>query len=110
MISVPYTFDLNTGVALSGKVPASQYARAARAQFDTLLADSTSAPRVLCVSVHPFLIGQPSAIKYLEQILEHVTGHDEVWWTTSDELAAYYLDNCYDAQVAATAVPTPAGA
>jgi allantoinase len=109
MISVPYTFDLNTGIALSGRFPVSHYAKVAKAQFDTLLADSASASRIMCISMHPFLIGQPSAIGYLESILEYIRPHDEVWWTTADELAQYYLDNCYDAQVASTTM-TPAGA
>jgi allantoinase len=103
MISVPYTFDLNTGVALNGRFPVSHYARVVKAQFDALRADAVSAPRVLCVSVHPFLIGQPSAIGYFESVLEHLQAHDDdVWWTTGDDIAAYYLENCYDAQVAST--------
>lgn len=106
LISVPYTFDLNTGVVLSGRFSPAFYARAAMAQFDTLLADSVTAPRVLCISVHPFLIGQPSAIGHLERILDHITNRPEVWWTTGDELAEYYLDNCYDAQMASIAEPT----
>jgi allantoinase len=102
LISVPYTFDLNTGVALSGRFSPTLYEKAAKAQFNQLLADSEKAPRVLCISVHPFLIGQPSAIGHFESILEYIKGFPEVWWTTGDDLAEYYLANCYDAQVAST--------
>ena len=47
--------------------------------------------------LHPFLIGQPHRIKYLEEILAYIMGHDGVWQTTADEIAEYYIANYYDA-------------
>ena len=37
--------------------------------------------------------------RYLDKILEHIMGHDGVWQATTDEIADYYLANCYDEAV-----------
>lgn len=33
-------------------------------------------------------------------MLEHIRRHDDVWLTTGDEIAQYYLDHHYDEAVA----------
>jgi allantoinase len=102
LVAVPYTYDLNTGVQLNGRWWPSHYAKAVKYQFDQLIADAQTAPRIMCISTHPFLLGSAAGIKYLEEILRYVTGHEDVWYTTGDEIAQYYIDNCYDAEVAFT--------
>jgi allantoinase len=57
---------------------------------------------VMCISLHPFLIGQPHMIRHLREILHYILAHDRVWQTTADEIAAYYLDNYYDEAVRST--------
>jgi allantoinase len=44
----------------------------------------------MSLALHPFVIGQPSRAKYLDQALEYVTKHPGVWLTTSDEIAEHY--------------------
>jgi hypothetical protein len=56
----------------------------------------------MCISTHPFLLGSAAGVRYLDEILEHVTGNSDVWYTTGDDIAEYYLENCYDAEVAFT--------
>lgn len=42
--------------------------------------------------VHPFLTGQPYRAKHLAAAFEHFAAHaDDVWFATSDEIAAWYL-------------------
>ena len=36
------------------------------------------------------MIGQPFRIKYLDQALDYIANHDDVWLTTSDEIADHY--------------------
>jgi hypothetical protein len=54
----------------------------------------------MCIALHPFTIGQPHRIKYLDEILRYIMSHAGVWQTTADEIAAYYIANYYDAAVA----------
>jgi peptidoglycan/xylan/chitin deacetylase (PgdA/CDA1 family) len=55
--------------------------------FETLYAEGARSPRVLGISLHPFLVGQSFRIRYLMNALDHISGFDRVWWTTSDEIA-----------------------
>ncbi|MDP6708682.1 MAG: polysaccharide deacetylase family protein [Alphaproteobacteria bacterium] len=56
-------------------------------QFDTLYAEAeTGGGRVLAISLHPWVIGQPFRIKSLARALAHVMGHDGVWPATGAEI------------------------
>ena len=55
--------------------------------FDALYRESG---RVFALPLHPWCIGQPFRVKYLEQVLAHITGHDGVWAATAAEIAAWY--------------------
>ena len=45
-------------------------------------------------------MGRPHRVKYLAEVLKYILSHDKVWQATTDEIAAYYLANYYDAAVA----------
>ena len=44
----------------------------------------------MALALHPFVIGQPFRHKYLANALEYIASHEDVWLTTSDEIAAHY--------------------
>jgi hypothetical protein len=70
-------------------------------QFDVLYEEAARRPGGVCaVSLHPFLINVPFRHKYIAKALEHIASHDDVWLTTSDDIAEHYLDNYYDDAVA----------
>ncbi len=49
-------------------------------QFDALYAESaTKGARIMAISLHPWVIGQPYRIKALEDALAHIMGHTGVW-------------------------------
>lgn len=93
MISVPYSVELNdimlfTGHGLSGD----DFYRTVVDQFDQLYKDAEHSGRVMALCLHPFVINQPFRHKYLEKVLEYITRHEGVWLTTSDDIAAHYLE------------------
>jgi allantoinase len=98
-ITVPYTFELNTGALFGRHFDAEYYLETAREQFKVLLADAKTAPRVMCLSMHPYAIGAPQSIGFLAELLGFMREAAGVWWATGDDIAQYYLDNVYDAQV-----------
>lgn len=51
-------------------------------EFDVLYAER----RMMMVGMHPQLIGQPSRIKVLEGLIEHVLKHSDVWMGRCDEI------------------------
>jgi allantoinase len=101
-VSVPYSLEVNDFTALyQGAKTPRDYARMIKAQFDRLYLEGAEGGRVMCLPLHPFLIGQPHRIGALEEALDYITGHDGVWVTTAREIAAHYLANHYDAFAAA---------
>ncbi len=42
---------------------------------------------------HPHQIGQPSRVKALDDFIQYVKGHDDVWITTAAEIAEHYLSS-----------------
>jgi allantoinase len=104
LISVPYTFELNDAPLFREHFDGEYYEAACKAQFDRLWREGESTGMVMCLAVHPFLVGQPHLIGHFAAVLEHIAGHDGVWWATGGEIAQHYLDNHYDDAVRA-AVP-----
>ena len=101
LISVPYSIELNDSSLLrDNHYEGDYFARICKAQFDQLYKEGAESGRVMCIALHPFLIGQPHRIKYLDEILSHIMSHDGVWQTTADEIADYYIENHYDDAVA----------
>jgi peptidoglycan/xylan/chitin deacetylase (PgdA/CDA1 family) len=100
LISVPYSFEINDGQVLKTYCEGDYFTRICKAQFDRLYAEGADSGRVMCIALHPYVVGQPHRIKHLDDILSYVLAHDGVWQTTADEIAEYYLEHAYDAAVA----------
>ncbi|MGH3756432.1 hypothetical protein [Actinophytocola sp.] len=96
LVSVPYTFQLGDGPVVLGARGGDYFEEICRRQFDALYEEGALAGRVMCIALHPFRIGQPHMIGHLESVLDYMHGFSDVWFTTADEIAAYYLDNYYD--------------
>ena len=96
MIVVPYELGVNDiRVFNRENHTAEQYYRMVCDHFDTLYRDSLSGGRVLCLPLHPFVIGLPFRISYLEKALDYICSHDGVWRTTSGEIADWYYQKYY---------------
>jgi allantoinase len=94
MISVPYSIEINDISMCVGKSQTGeQFGQMIIDQFDQLYKDSAQSGRVMALCLHPFVANQPYRQKYLERALEHITRHDGVWLTTSDDIAAHYAEH-----------------
>ena len=47
------------------------------------------------VPLHPFVIGLPFRIKYLDKALEYMLSHGGVWQATGWEIADWYYRHYY---------------
>lgn len=55
--------------------------------FDFLLEESRKhGGRLFALNLHPWLVGQPHRIACLEEVLAHISGHDEVWQAPAGEI------------------------
>ncbi len=97
LISVPYSLEMNdfTVLYMWGR-SSHQYAKILRAQFDQLFEEAATGGKVMCIPLHPYLIGQPNRIGPFAELLEYIAGHDQVWLATGREIADWYYEHHYD--------------
>ena len=100
LVSVPYSIELNDVTIFRNHNEGEDFAWICKAQFDQLYKEGAESGRVMCIALHPYLIGQPHRIKYLDEALGYIMAHEGVWQTTADEIAEYYIANYYDQAVA----------
>ena len=91
LLSVPHSPEINDIAAfVIHHHTGPDFARTAIDQFDALYAEGAHAPRVFTMTLHPYLIGQPSRIRYLDEVLAHIGAHPDVWHATTDDIADWY--------------------
>src|SRR5205085_1582497 len=73
-----------------------QFCDMIRDQFDTLYREGEQSGRVMAISLHPYVIGAAFRIKWLDEALAYIAGHDHVWLTTGGEIADWYYEHAYD--------------
>ena len=100
MISIPYSCEVNDGSIFRWSLEGDDLFQGCKDQFDVLYEEGAESGRVMCIPLHPFMIGQPHRVKYLEKTLDYVMSHDGVWQATAGEIAEHYFANNYDEAVA----------
>ena len=58
--------------------------------FDRLYEEGEHSGTVMCIPLHPYLVGWPYRMKAFEDALRHITGHDKVWLATGREIAQHF--------------------
>jgi peptidoglycan/xylan/chitin deacetylase (PgdA/CDA1 family) len=91
IVSVPYTVEVNDVVmtAVQGH-RSDEILLRGRDQFDRLYQDGADQPRVMAISIHPYLTGVPHRIKYLEQLYDYILGHDGVVMWTGSQITDWF--------------------
>ena len=91
MVSVPYTVEINDVVMTAiQQSPSDEILRRGRDQFDRLYLEGKAIPRVMAISIHPYLTGAPHRIKYLEALYDYILGHQDVVMWTGAEILDWY--------------------
>ena len=91
MVSVPYSVEINDVVMSAVERHRSdEILLRGRDQFDRLYLDGATTPRVMAISIHPYLTGVPHRIKYLEALYDHILSHEGVVCWTGEEILDWY--------------------
>ena len=96
LVSIPYSVEVNDSPVLSSAFEGEVFLDIVKRRFDRLYQEGAHSGRVMCISLHPVLFGQPHRIRYLEEALEYVLSFPHVWQATGAEIAEYYLANAYE--------------
>ena len=94
LLSMPYSLECNDLPSLlSFGMTAQEFGMLIRDQFDVLYQEGERIPRVLPISLHTFIAGQPFRMKYLEAAFAHLARHKNVWFATAAEVNDWYRAN-----------------
>ena len=91
LVSLPLLLDLNDSFALVERgFPVHEYAGMIKDACDVIHADSGETGRLFALNVHPWLMGQPFRIGYLDEALRHVMSKPGVWAASGSEIIGWY--------------------
>jgi peptidoglycan/xylan/chitin deacetylase (PgdA/CDA1 family) len=89
--AMPYSLELNDMPLFNNpSISIVDFERRIRDSFDTLYAEGAKNARVMCIALHPYLIGAAHRIKYLDSALAYIASHDGVWFATGAEIVDAY--------------------
>jgi OHCU decarboxylase len=90
---VPYTLDVNDMrfAIQAGFTEGSQFERYVIDSFDTLYAEGVAGtPKMLSIGLHCRLAGRPGRVAALARALDHIAGHEGVWFATREQIAEHW--------------------
>lgn len=93
ILAVPYPQEVNDipAIAVRG-MGAADFADMIVDTFDEMLEQSRTAPLVMGIALHAYIVGRPHRLRHLRRALAHVAAHrDVVWITTAGAIAAHCL-------------------
>jgi allantoinase len=91
IVSLPYPVEVNDVVISAVQQHASdEILRRGRDTFDRLYMEGATIPRIMAISIHPYLTGVPHRIRYLEALLDHILAQPEIVLMTGEEILDWY--------------------
>jgi peptidoglycan/xylan/chitin deacetylase (PgdA/CDA1 family) len=91
LFALPILLELDDINALwDRRVTIDRYAELLHESFETLYRDGADTGRLLVLNLHPWLIGQPFRIRYLNEALGRIMRRQGVWGATGSEIIDWY--------------------
>lgn len=101
LVALPYSFELNDApILMRSSAEGEEYASRCIDQFEQLYSEAAEGGLVMCLPLHPFAIGQPHRIRWLDRVFDHIRGRDEVWIATATDIVDHYHRSHLDADLA----------
>ncbi|KAB0269467.1 polysaccharide deacetylase family protein [Microvirga brassicacearum] len=102
LISMPYSLEMNDVIVYNTNLYSPRhYGEAIKRQFDQLREEGETSGTVMCIPLHPYLVGQPHRIDPFAEALRYIAQHDDVWLATGREIAEHFYAHSYDPMVKA---------
>ena len=91
LVALPYTLELNDIPTMIVQHHESGYWKDRCIDaFDRLYAEGATRPRVMTISIHPYISGQPHRIKYLEEVYDYINRFEGVVHMNGKEIYEWY--------------------
>ena len=93
-MSIPYTVEINDFQAFmfQGRGVDDSVAMFKEAFYE-LYREGAGSGRLFNMGLHPHVTGQPHRIRALRDFLQFTKSFPDIWWTTREEIAEWYLEN-----------------
>ena len=94
LVALPTMLEMAGLFAMSNRrVEIERYCQSLKDGFDVMFRDGGNNGRLMTINLHPWLVGQPFRIGYLEEALAHIMGHDGVWAASGAEIIDWFRSN-----------------
>ena len=94
IVAMPYSFELSDlPMMVVHHHPSTTWLNRAKDQFDRLYQEGARQPRVMSMSVHPYIIGVPHRMKYFEAAYDYMRKKGGVWFATAEEIFSWFLEH-----------------
>ena len=91
LFALPVMLDMNDAFALRERgFPVHEYAEMLKDGFDAMYTDAVVSGRLLALNLHPWIMGQPFRISYLDDVLGHIMRNQGVWAATGGRIIDCY--------------------
>ena len=91
LYSIPYSIEINDMPLFNmPSIDIADFERRICDTFDVLYDEAEKNARVMAIALHPFLIGVPHRIRYLDRALAYIASHGNVWFATGTEIIQAY--------------------
>jgi hypothetical protein len=91
LYALPVMVELDDVFALRDRrFRVDEYAAQLKEAFETIYRDSATSGRLLVLNLHPWLMGQPFRIGFLDDALAHMLCLPGVWPATGSEIIEAY--------------------
>jgi allantoinase len=92
IVSVPYSVEMNDIAMMQiQNHPSSEWLQRGIDTFDRLWKDGEKQPRVMAISVHPYISGVPHRIGYVEKLYEYILSREGVATMTGEQILDWFL-------------------
>ncbi len=94
LLALPVMLPLDDVNALwDRRITIGKYVEMVKDSFDTIYQEGEENGRLMVLNLHPWLMGQPFRIRYLNYALDYMMGHIGVWAATGLEIVEWYRRN-----------------
>lgn len=94
LVSTPYSIEINDFTFFHRRAMSTwDAARMLKDNFDELYAEGATSGRLMNIGLHPHVSGHPHRMGCFRDFLAHVKKHPDVWLTTREEVATWYMAN-----------------
>lgn len=80
-------------IHMNGRRLIDEYRQIMMDTFDGLYRDGAKSGRLMVINIHPWVMGWPWRIKYLDRALAHINQYSDVWKASGTEVVDWYKDN-----------------